>query len=375
MNSQTSIDISLNISNLEFKSDFNITLEEFRETIHFCVVASIYSDSNHTILMHVRKIIFRIETNSSISINTAQTKAINGGDTCIDHEEPISVFQCDDNYTEFNPPPILSQGDTLQVCLQVTSHESIFEFDYINELNIIQADNIGSPVNVITNRTKFPFEPLTSGTTCSDGVHPICKMKFQMLGSFFAQASPPSIHVSGNAELALKSVQRPTGIFMSFIETVYCINDDMTTDFNSTIIDITRTAPIHIEKHLKYEEQISVFQCDDSFVKFDDPPILHQGDAVQVCMQVDNSGGAFQVDYIKELNITQTGNLQSPLNLITNRTDFLYESLTKTQCNADDSNQVCKMKFQLTASFFEQADLQHIGLTGRVKLALKNTGN
>lgn len=395
MNGQTPIDMSFNISNtfydLEFKGGCTSTVEGVNhetepldidgEVVDFCVAASLYSDSDHAILIHFLKIIFRVNIDkttgvNTTSIDTTQTTSINSGNTCIDHDEPISAFQCDENYIKSSPPHALSQGNILRVCMKVNNNDSIFEFDHINELNITQAGNLASPVNVIAKRTEFAFGPSMTDTVCDDEVNPICKMKFQLLGSFFVQENPPPIHVAGNAKLALKSVHShlgtPTGLLTSFIEIYFCINDDKTTAF-STSIDTVRATAIHDsgDQIIRYEELISAYHCDDSFNKIDNPPILNKGDVVQICIHGEDDDSIFEVHYIKELSITQAGNMNSPVNVITNRTKFAFEPLTVVRCNDDEVNQVCMMRFQLIQSFFTQANSASIQLSGDVKIALK----
>ena len=89
-------------------------------------------------------------------------------------------------------------------------------------------------------------------------------------------------------------------------------------------------------------------------------------------MLVEDSNSIFEVDYVQDMNVTQPNNDDSPVMVVTNRTDFAYDAITLTECN-DGNNQICRVKFQLLASFFEESDPPNLIVSGIVKLKLKTT--
>ena len=135
-----------------------------------------------------------------------------------------------------------------------------------------------------------------------------------------------------------------------FLEIIYKIEVDSLTDFNTTI-DIKRVnATDGGEDFINYEEDIQVYQCDDSFDEITNPPPLNQGDYLQLCVEtVDDS--RFGVHSIKELDVSQNadnGNLYAYVN------GYLDSPLTETMCtDSNTTGAICKAKMQLLSAYFD----------------------
>ena len=181
--------------------------------IRFCVVMSLFlKHDNEDVLMNFHETVFTINVDKTTgfeleNIVAERTGAHDGGSELIDYEENITAFQCDDDYTVMTPVPILNQGDILQVCVLVENVNSIFEVDYVQDMNITQLENDDSPVMVIANGTSFAYDALTF-IECNGGNNQICRVKFQLLASFFDKSDPPDLSVSGIVKLKLKTTAR-----------------------------------------------------------------------------------------------------------------------------------------------------------------------
>ena len=89
-------------------------------------------------------------------------------------------------------------------------------------------------------------------------------------------------------KLSLYSDSSSNGILFNFHETVYKIEVDLTTGF-STEIDIIRTvAGDGGVETINVDENITVYQCNDSYHEVTFPPALTQGDALQICVETED---------------------------------------------------------------------------------------
>ena len=205
---------SLAISQEDIENDASIWTSSINGgEIRFCVVMSLFlKHDNEDVLMNFHETVYRINVDKTsdfelVDIVAERTGAQDGGSEFIDYEENITAFQCNDDYTMISPVRPLSQGDILQVCVLVEDNNSIFEVDYVQDMNITQPDNDDSPVMVVSNRTNFAYDALTF-TECNGGNNQICRVKFQLLASFFGKSEPPDLTVSGIIKLKLKTTAR-----------------------------------------------------------------------------------------------------------------------------------------------------------------------
>ena len=162
-------------------------------------------------------------------------------------------------------------------------------------------------------------------------------------------------------------------VVVNFLDTVYTINVDQTTGFTEDDIATERTAARDSRtEEIDYEVDIIVFQCNDDYTAKLPLSALSQGGILQVCIQVENSESKFELDYVRDMNITQADNEDSPVMVVSNRTNFAYDELTLTECSGGD-NQVCRVKFQLIGSFFQESAPPKLSVSGVVKLKLKTS--
>jgi len=177
--------------------------------IKFCVGMSLFLKQD--VLMNFYETTYTINVDKTSGFELAdiaveRTGVQDGGSKLIDYEEMITAFHCHDDYSVMSPLPILSQGDVLQVCVQVENSNSIFEVEYVRDMNVTQPDNDDSPVMVVSNRNNFAYDALTL-IECNEGNNQICRVKFQLLASFFEKSNPPDLSVSGTVKMKVKTTQ------------------------------------------------------------------------------------------------------------------------------------------------------------------------
>ena len=90
--------------------------------------------------------------------------------------------------------------------MQVIKCSSIFEVDYINELNITQNNTINLLMNVVANCANFAYYMLTAASCNDDESNQICMIKFKLYASLFIQLNPEFLNVSVDVQLAIKNV-------------------------------------------------------------------------------------------------------------------------------------------------------------------------
>ena len=112
-------------------------------------------------------------------------------------------------------------------------------------------------------------------------------------------------------------------IGMNFLNTEYKIDVDKTSAFT-----VTNIVAEHLANRdggrgtIDYEEEITAFQCNDDYSKNVLVPPLVQGDNLQVCVKVKNTDSIFEVNYVRDMKLTQVNNNDSPIMVVSNRTDF-----------------------------------------------------
>jgi len=153
------------------------------------------------------------------------------------------------------------------------------------------------------------------------------------------------------------------GILLNFLETIYQIQVDLITDF-STDIDVVRTvAGDGGLKTINVDENVIVYQCNDTYQEIASPPALTQGNALQICVKTED-GSAFEVASFKDVRINQNGS--KTLDYVTNFADSYWASSSCRDTNTTTS--VCKLKMQLIADFFFDTDPANLTVEGVVKM-------
>lgn len=164
-------------------------------------------------------------------------------------------------------------------------------------------------------------------------------------------------------------------VMMHFMEDKYKIDVDMAAGFSITNID---TIPyIYGSKNydLDYEARTDTFQCDDSFNEIVSPSPLLPGSNLTVCVTLNETANVWNWMSVVEYNITQSGNDNSPVNVIVDGDiPFAYDYLTGYTC-LTGLKPICKMSFTLLYSFWAQLSMPDITATGIVKLGVQSNSN
>lgn len=153
------------------------------------------------------------------------------------------------------------------------------------------------------------------------------------------------------------------GILFNFIETIYKIQVDLVTGF-STTVDVVRTKAGDGGKDIiDADENITVFQCDDSYNNITSPPALTQGDALQICVETEDES-VFEVDSFKDVTVSQNGT--KSFKYVTNFDDSYWAS---SSCEGNGTAaSVCKLKMQLLGEYFSDSNPADLTVEGQVKL-------
>jgi len=184
-------------------------------TIDCCVVLSLYLDTEKTILMHFLETVFEIQVDKTSDFEIIQVDTVRTGPTVekqeIDFGEQLKAFICDGSYNELDSGTTFSQGNILEICVQVKDDDSLFEVDYVDQFNITQGDD---QVIVVSEQDTFTYPSLTE-VKCDNGSNQVCKVKFQLLGQFFDEPENDEelapLIVSSLVKLGLKEGGRRLG--------------------------------------------------------------------------------------------------------------------------------------------------------------------
>jgi hypothetical protein len=164
----------------------------------------------------------------------------------------------------------------------------------------------------------------------------------------------------------LEEDNNPFAREIHFLEVKYRIEVDSLTDFNNTITVDRIDATDGGTEFINYEEEITVFQCDDDYSAITSVP-LTQGDFLQLCVTT-VSGSKFGVHSIKELDVSQEDSTPSLYPYIDG---FADSPLAQSDCDMDVKNTsaaVCKAKMQLLSAYFDLENPAALFANGTVKL-------
>ena len=156
-----------------------------------------FSNLSGGILFNFIQTIYQIQVDLITGFSTEIDLSIcptagDGGVETFDVGKNITVYQCNDTYKEITSPPELTQGGTLQICVE-TKAGFVFEVSSFKDVSISQ------------NSTKS-FEGVTNlensywiSRSCIDirKIEPICKLKMQLLGDYFEDAGPTDLTAEG----------------------------------------------------------------------------------------------------------------------------------------------------------------------------------
>lgn len=152
-------------------------------------------------------------------------------------------------------------------------------------------------------------------------------------------------------------------ILFNFIETIYKIQVDLTTGF-STSVDLVRTAAGDggVET-IDLDENITVYQCNDTYDEITAPPALTQGDSLLICVETEEDS-AFEVGKIKDVTIDQNGT--KSFDYVTEYVDSYWATSACIATNTSAAK--CKVEMMLLGDYFEDAEPTDLTVTGFVKM-------
>jgi len=152
-------------------------------------------------------------------------------------------------------------------------------------------------------------------------------------------------------------------VLFNFIETTYKIQIDLTTGF-STSVDLVRTeAGEGGVQTIDLDENITVYQCNDTYDEITAPSALTQGDSLLICVETE-ADSVFEVGKIKDVKIDQNGT--KSFDYVTEYVDSYWAS---SECIATNTTGAkCKVEMMLLGDYFEDADPSDLTVTGFVKM-------
>jgi len=155
---------------------------------------------------------------------------------------------------------------------------------------------------------------------------------------------------------------------MDFLEISYKIEVDSLTDFNATIDVIRTNVTEGGVDFINYEEEITVYQCLDTFAPVSPVVALTQGDYLQLCVET-VGGSKFGVHSIKELDVSQDSDAQANDNLYPYIDGYVTSPLAYTECTASNTTgAICRAKLQLLSAYFDDYTPSDLFANGTVKL-------
>ena len=157
---------------------------------------------------------------------------------------------------------------------------------------------------------------------------------------------------------------------VNFHETIYKLNVNLLGQI-STTAEVVRTDPTDGgEKDLELNENVTAYQCDDSFQELDPPPILTNGDFISICVETEEDS-SFEVEKVRDITVDQNGTKQ--FDYVVAYMDSLLATTTCIGINTTDAK--CQVKMQLLGTYFKDEDPEDLTVSGVVKLAyLDSTG-
>lgn len=172
-------------------------------SVKFCIALDLYSNAKNEsdrILFHFMETVYKIEvdltTGFSTSVDLIRTDAGDGGVDVINVNETITAYQCDDSYDILTVTPPLTQGDSLEICVE-TENDSAFQVGKIKDVTISQnGTKLFNYVSAFVDSYWAVTSCMAVNTTASK-----CKVKVQLLGEYFINAEPVDLIVEGVVKL------------------------------------------------------------------------------------------------------------------------------------------------------------------------------
>lgn len=274
----------------------------------------------------------------------------------------VPPFDWNISITEFMT---IEKPTTIQGIYRLTSNYTIDDRSYDVELLKIDCETAPTGIDGDT----FPLE-FYDATETTVGTKNLIKLDWtynqtKIEGSDLWTANK----TGGNAYFCIRVNNylsengEPFSREIHFLEVKYKVEVDSLTDFNNTLSIERLDAEFGGTEVIDFEEDIQVYQCDDSFDEILSPPPLTQGDYLQLCVEtIDNS--AFGIHSIKELDVSQDDAKLYPY-----IDGFISSPIAYTQCRDSNTTQaICRAKMQLLASYFDQDDPSDLFANGTVKL-------
>jgi hypothetical protein len=157
------------------------------------------------------------------------------------------------------------------------------------------------------------------------------------------------------------------GASVNFHETNLTIDIDLTAGFNETTLEQMRIDAQQDTVNTNIDYPVVVYPCDESNDKLASKPALTQGDALQLCVELDPStainGNAYVVDILSvDLNQEKMDDNVTHKTIID---EAIPDSLTSKLCQGG----ICNVRTQLASSWFSDPDPGDINATGVAILA------
>ena len=127
---------------------------------------------------------------STVSLEATSTTGF--GLMAINFEENITAYQCDDNFDVLTSIPALTQGDSLQICVE-TEDGSAFEVGGIKDVTVDQ--NGTKSFDYVSSFVDSYWSKSSCVSTKTFAAK--CKVRMQLLGAYFMDDNPNDLTVTG----------------------------------------------------------------------------------------------------------------------------------------------------------------------------------
>ena len=180
--------------------------------VDVCVKLSLFSNSSSggmliSFIETIYKIKVDLTTGFSTTVDLIRTAAHDGGIERIVTNENITVYQCDDNFDELTFPSSLTQGDSVQICVEA-EEDSVFDVDKIKDVTISQ--NGTKAFDYVTSFVDYFWAKsscIAVNSTASN-----CKVKMQLLGEYFSDIDLNDLTVTGFVKMDYLGRRRLGGV-------------------------------------------------------------------------------------------------------------------------------------------------------------------
>lgn len=138
-----------------------------------------------------------LSANFTISVETDKVVATrNVASASLDY--PIIAYFCDDSNAELDDFPVLTQGDILQVCVQI-DEDQVQSNVYVKDILNLRLEQDQLDTVFVTNPIVDTVEDAVTANICAFG---ICNIRMLLVSQWFVEPEPDNISLIGIALLA-----------------------------------------------------------------------------------------------------------------------------------------------------------------------------